>query len=172
MYEIWKILGENSSQIQIILAIIAIFFAIKASYYVKHQIEISQSQRMFELKIKIINIARKYLEMILDARHKNDLFKKKYYFHHGFNGSELLVDGKTQDESFSEIVQPLKESEYLINKFIKNLSEEHTSLEIKDLEFYLARINNVIAADVISVKLAVQQGLDNLDIHIASKSYD
>ena len=76
MYEIWKILGENSSQIQIILAIIAIFFAIKASYYVKHQIEISQSQRMFELKIKIINIARKYLEMILDARHKNDLFKK------------------------------------------------------------------------------------------------
>ena len=35
MYEIWKILGENSSQIQIILAIIAIFFAIKASYYVK-----------------------------------------------------------------------------------------------------------------------------------------
>ncbi|HDV0716586.1 TPA: hypothetical protein RHI24_003407, partial [Acinetobacter baumannii] len=50
---LWTLLGANSSQLQTLLAVIGLIFAVIAALYAKKQIKLSQDQRLFELKLQL-----------------------------------------------------------------------------------------------------------------------
>ncbi|HFF9896101.1 TPA: hypothetical protein ACGE6M_002809, partial [Acinetobacter baumannii] len=58
---LWALLGANSGQLQTLLAVIGLIFAVIAALYAKKQIKLSQDQRLFELKLQLLNTSHEYL---------------------------------------------------------------------------------------------------------------
>ncbi|WP_228140451.1 hypothetical protein [Acinetobacter baumannii] len=69
---LWALLGANSGQLQTLLAVIGLIFAVIAALYAKKQIKLSQDQRLFELKLQLLNTSHEYLQLILTLRHKQE----------------------------------------------------------------------------------------------------
>ncbi|MFH4118137.1 hypothetical protein WAI56_22015, partial [Acinetobacter baumannii] len=69
---LWALIGANSGQLQTLLAVIGLIFAVIAALYAKKQIKLSQDQRLFELKLSILSAAYECKDLIYEIKHKNN----------------------------------------------------------------------------------------------------
>lgn len=70
-YIFWNFLGKNASQIQTLLGLIAILGAYVSINYARTQIKISNSQRAFELRIKMLEYCGRQLQIARDVISNN-----------------------------------------------------------------------------------------------------
>lgn len=76
--QVWTWLETNSDQIQILLAIIGLAFAVIAAIYAKKQIKLSQDQRLFELKVSVLSLALECKDLIYAIKHQNENYKNEF----------------------------------------------------------------------------------------------
>ncbi|HAV5002479.1 TPA: hypothetical protein ACGE3P_000668 [Acinetobacter baumannii] len=141
---LWALLGANSGQLQTLLAVIGLIFAVIAALYAKKQIKLSQDQRLFELKLQLLNTSHEYLQLILTLRHKQNIYKTMFYRKFNLKGSDLMIgENYTNDHYFEKIASLLISPEDLLNKIIKSIKDNNSKLSIRDLEKYLSIICDV-----------------------------
>lgn len=141
---LWALIGTNSGQLQTLLAVIGLIFAVVAALYAKRQIKLSQDQRLFELKLQLLNTSHEYLQLILLLRNKQNIYKIKCYKKFNFKGSDLMPgENYTNDHYFEQIINLLKSPEDVLNKLIKGINDNNSKPSIKELEKYLSAICNV-----------------------------
>lgn len=144
LINLWDWLESNSGQMQTLLAVIGLIFAVIAALYAKKQIKLSQDQRLFELKLQLLNTSHEYLQLILVLRNKQNIYKTKCYKKFHLKGSDLMPDENyTNDQYFEQIINLLKSPEEVLNKLIKGINDNNSKPSIKELEKYLSVICNV-----------------------------
>ncbi|MFV5661052.1 hypothetical protein VXR58_12695 [Acinetobacter pittii] len=141
---LWALMGTNSGQLQTLFAVIGLFLAVIAALYAKKQIKLSQDQRLFELKLQLLNTSHEYLQLTLMLRHKHNIYKTMFYKKFNLKGCDLMIDQNyTNDHYFEQIASLLLSPEELLNKIIKSIKDNKSKLTIKDLEKYLSIICDV-----------------------------
>lgn len=144
LINLWDWLGRNSGQMQTLLAVIGLIFAVIAALYAKRQIKLSQDQRLFELKLQLLNTSHEYLQLILVLRNKQNIYKTMFYKKFNLKGSDLMLgENYTNDHYYEQIVNLLKSPEELLNKLIEGIKDKNSKLTIKELEKYLSVICDV-----------------------------
>jgi len=140
----WDWIGSNSGQLQTLLAVIGLAFAVFAALYAKKQIKLSQEQRLFELKLQLLNTSHEYLQLTLILRHKQNIYKTMFYRKFNLKGGDLMIgENYTNDHYFEKIASLLMSPEDLLNKIIKSIKDDNSKLTIKDFENYLSIICDV-----------------------------
>ncbi|MEN8549754.1 hypothetical protein ABFW07_10310 [Acinetobacter soli] len=144
LIELWGWLGTNSGQIQILLAIIGLTFAVIAAIYAKKQIKLSQDQRLFELQVSVLSLALESKDLIHRIKYENEIYKSEFIkllATKGKNPQDIMDDSSiTYDEYLERAIELLKAPEEVINKLIKIMSNEDTKPKLQDLERYLMHI--------------------------------
>lgn len=141
---LWTLIGTNSGQLQTLLAVIGLIFAVIAALYAKKQIKLSQDQRLFELKLQLLNTSHEYLQLILVLRHKQNIYKTMFYKKFKLKGEDLMIgENYTNDFYFEQMASLLMSPEEVLNKIIKGIKDDNYKLTIKDLEKYLSTICDV-----------------------------
>lgn len=165
--DIWKILGSNSGQIQVILNLIVIVLASIAALYAKKQIVIAQRQRdddirlsKYRLKLSILKVAYQCkTDFILIRQDFND-YKVKFVELLNSKGLTLNDPMPEQDYTFEKylemITAPLDRVEKTNINLIYTLNEDqsYSDLSSDDLEKYLKFI-----MDIASSSEPIKQGL-------------
>ncbi|WP_075382507.1 hypothetical protein [Acinetobacter pittii] len=138
---LWSLIGTNSGQLQTLLAVIGLIFAVIAALYAKKQINLSQDQRLFELKLSILSSAYECKDLIYEIKHKNNALKSE--FSKILEVQNITLDDLMEDcdynyhEYFKKMLEQLKTPEEVINKLIAGLSDEKQNPSLDELERYL-----------------------------------
>jgi len=142
--QVWTWLETNSDQIQILLAIIGLAFAVIAAIYAKKQIKLSQDQRLFELKVSVLSLALECKDLIYAIKHQNENYKNEFIkllVSKGKSPQDIMGDSSiTYDEYLERVIELLKSPEDVINKLIEAMSNEDTRPTLLDLERYLMHV--------------------------------
>ncbi|WP_252718587.1 hypothetical protein [Acinetobacter soli] len=165
LQQVWDWLGVNSGQIQILLAVIGLTFAVIAAIYAKKQIKLSQDQRLFELKTSILSKALECKDLIYDIKHQNSNFKDEFLKLLEVKGKSPhdQMDGfnHTYNDYLTFYLELLKKPEEVTNKLIKNLSDETTTPNLEELERYLLFIVNT-KGEIYSGYTGMQRRIEDL----------
>lgn len=141
LIELWGWLGTNSGQIQILLAIIGLTFAVIAAIYAKKQIKLSQDQRLFELRISILSLALDCKDTIYEIKYQSESFKDEFIKLLTSKGKNLhdILEGSsmTYDEYLGFIFELLETPEEVINNLVKAMNDGNVKPTLLDLEKYL-----------------------------------
>ncbi|HFX6145103.1 TPA: hypothetical protein ACIFB5_000496 [Acinetobacter baumannii] len=141
---LWAMIGTNSGQLQTLLAVIGLIFAVIAALYAKRQIKLSQDQRLFELKLSILSAAYECKDLIYEIKHKNNALKSEFSKILEVQNITLddLMEGCDYNyhEYFKKMLEQLKTPEEVINKLITGLSDEKQNPSLEELERYLKHL--------------------------------
>lgn len=136
----WNWIGSNSGQIQTLLALIGLIFAFVAAFYAKKQIKLSQDQRLFELKLMVLQTAHECKELIYAIKDKHNDLKAEYtkLLSHKNMTLKDLVEGcnYNHEEYLDKYMILLKEPEDVVNKLIKGLGGDSHIPNLGELELY------------------------------------
>ncbi|MDV7491367.1 hypothetical protein R4511_02015 [Acinetobacter baumannii] len=136
--KIWTDLGNNSGQLQTIMAFIGIFLAFFALLYARKQIALSQAQREFEIKLKLLEISQKILKRIKDTQSKFDAYSNKVFTTFKPDPNLILNDtGATVKETLNLHNELLASPKKLALDVINSINNSKTKISIKTLEEYL-----------------------------------
>ncbi|MGE8609402.1 MAG: hypothetical protein ACN6OA_12450, partial [Acinetobacter baumannii] len=104
LINLWDWLDSNSGQMQTLLSVIGLIFAVIAALYARRQIKLSQDQRFFELKLQLLNTSHEYLQLILVLRNKQNIYKTMFYKKFNLKGSDLMIgENYTNDYYYEQI---------------------------------------------------------------------
>ncbi|EOW0469325.1 hypothetical protein ACN3XP_003580, partial [Acinetobacter baumannii] len=141
---LWALIGANSGQLQTLLAVIGLIFAVIAALYAKKQIKLSQDQRLFELKLSILSAAYECKDLIYEIKHKNNALKSE--FSKMLQAQNLTLEDKLDGfdynyhEYFKKQLDLLTTPEQVINELITGLSDEKQNPSLEELERYLKHL--------------------------------
>lgn len=136
--QIWTNLGNNSGQLQTIMAFIGILLAFFALFYARKQIALSQAQREFEIKLKLLEVSQKILRRIKENQSKFDAYSKKVFDTFKPDPNLIIVDtGATVKETLNLHNELLASPKKLATDIINSINNSKTRISIKTLEEYL-----------------------------------
>ncbi|MFW1783291.1 hypothetical protein ACG9XL_02650 [Acinetobacter nosocomialis] len=156
IYKLWVWLGNNSGQIQIIIALVAFWLAYKGYVKVLEQIQISREQdkvnyeqRSYELKTKVISLLFEVNE---------SLHTKLKILHELYNVIEKAkIDGNSEEsetdleESLRIVKDKIEETESFYEKIIDS-TEIISNEEIFDYQKYSKKLNVIYNALLLSTR--------------------
>ncbi|WP_228256847.1 hypothetical protein [Acinetobacter sp. WCHAc060033] len=141
MNYLWELMGKNSGQLQTLLAIIGLTCALIAAVYAKRQIKLSQDQRLFELKLSILNTAYECKELIYEMKFRNENLKSKYGEMLNLRGQSLNTNLDGYDYNYHEyfklILGPLEQPEEVVEQLIFEIKDENIKNNLQEFEKHL-----------------------------------
>ena len=156
---IWKLLGDNSGQIQIILNCIVLALAFIAALFAKKQIAIAQQQReddirlsKYRLKLSILKTAYKCKTDLLVIRQDFDNYQINFTKLVDVRGFSLKEPMPKQSYTFEEYLErftaPLDRTEKANTNLIYTLNQDNSdsNLSSDDLEKYLSLVMSIASS--------------------------
>ena len=129
IYLVWDWLGDNSGQVQIIIALIAV-------YYVFYQIKLFKKQRYFELRLQLIEFIYQQLNVVKEIKLK--MLKIKIYCKHASDLTDVerkLLDGFLEISDSTE--DTLVEMKECLEVMLDSVNDDCDLFTINDLEVEL-----------------------------------
>lgn len=129
IYLVWDWLGHNSGQVQIIIALIAV-------YYVFYQIKLFKKQRYFELRLQLIEFIYQQLNVVKEIKLKT--LKIKIYCKHASDLTDVerkLLDGFLEISDSTE--DTLVEMKECLEVMLDSVNDDCDLFTINDLEVEL-----------------------------------
>ena len=129
IYLVWDWLGDNSGQVQIIIALIAV-------YYVFYQIKLFKKQRYFELRLQLIEFIYQQLNVVKEIKLKT--LKIKIYCKHASDLTDVerkLLDGFLEISDSTE--DTLVEMKECLEVMLDSVNDDCDLFTINDLEVEL-----------------------------------
>ncbi|MEW0895338.1 hypothetical protein AB0S93_04260 [Acinetobacter baumannii] len=154
IYKLWVWLGNNSGQIQIIIALVAFWLAYKGYEKVIEQIQISRDQdivnyeqRSYELKVQVLNLL---FELNTSLHIKLKILHELYNAIEGSIGENDTEDEKLEIKKTLDIVtEKIEETEMLYEKIVDS-AEIISNEEEFDYLKYSKKLNVIYSALILS----------------------
>ncbi|MDQ9023292.1 hypothetical protein RFI02_19535 [Acinetobacter sichuanensis] len=154
---LWELLGKNASQLQTIIAAIGVSFGIFAALYAKKQLILAKTQReeglkltSYNLRLSILNKAHECKELIYENEHKHAEYLEHFttlLSKFNLTLNDTIPEQKcTYAEYFDYPLSLLKHPKEVVEKMIKQISNQDSNIQSSDLEMYLHHITNTTAS--------------------------
>ena len=151
----WGVLDNNSSQIQIVIALIALWFAGKAYKGLLRQLKDSQDQKAFDLKVKIIEAihasVRRHTDNVLDFYKYAEDFRFEALKLEKYQNERINDSLRSLDLQIKEAIKATENYDEKNNKLLEYSDKlNNSSIEdIKGLEEVWIAIVGLISCDVV-----------------------
>lgn len=131
----WKILGNNSGQIQTIAAFIGLGLAIYALIYSKKQITFAQTERLYSLKLQVsseyFSIRLKLESILSKIKRMQDIELKKCRI---TSNAELISRVDILDNELDKVADLISSTKTSLVDFHSAFYDSKSTLSLKDLE--------------------------------------